>query len=37
MRAIVDVGYKGHVGQEFIPARAEPLVSLQQAIGICDV
>jgi hypothetical protein len=25
------------VGQEFIPARPEPLVSLKQAVGICDV
>jgi hydroxypyruvate isomerase len=37
MRAIVEVGFKGHVGQEFIPARPEPLMSLQQAVGLCDV
>ncbi|MCE9616043.1 MAG: TIM barrel protein [Lentisphaerae bacterium] len=36
MRAIVATGYKGFVGQEFIPQR-EPLDSLQQAIAICDV
>ena len=36
MRAIVETGYKGHVAQEFIPKR-EPLVSLKQAVGICDV
>ncbi|MGV3531810.1 MAG: hydroxypyruvate isomerase family protein [Chthoniobacteraceae bacterium] len=36
MKAIVETGYKGHVAQEFIPKR-EPLVSLKQAIGICDV
>ena len=36
MQAIVETGYTGHVGQEFIPART-PLVSLQQAIAICDV
>ena len=36
MQAIVETGYAGHVGQEFIPART-PLVSLQQAIAICDV
>ena len=37
MRAIVETGYTGHVSQEFIPARPEPLVSLKQAVGICDV
>jgi hydroxypyruvate isomerase len=36
MRAIVDTGYKGYVGQEFIPAR-EPVASLAQAFRICDV
>lgn len=37
MRAIVDTGYKGHVAQEFIPARPDVLGSLKQAVGICDV
>jgi len=37
MRAIADTGFKGHVAQEFIPAKPEPLVSLKQAVGICDV
>ncbi len=37
MRAIVDSGYKGHVAQEFIPARPDALASLKQAVGICDV
>jgi hydroxypyruvate isomerase len=36
MKAIVDTGYKGWVGQEFIPAR-EPIASLTQAARICDV
>jgi hydroxypyruvate isomerase len=36
MKAILDTGYKGWVGQEFIPAR-EPLASLRQAGAICDV
>ena len=36
MRAIVDTGYKGFVAQEFIPKR-EPIASLRQAVGICDV
>jgi hydroxypyruvate isomerase len=37
MKAIVDTGYKGHVAQEFIPARPDVLGSLRQAVGICDV
>ncbi|RBP35377.1 hydroxypyruvate isomerase [Roseimicrobium gellanilyticum] len=37
MKAIVDTGYKGHVAQEFIPARPDALASLKQAVGICDV
>lgn len=37
MRAIVDTGYKGHVAQEFIPARPDPLASLRQAVHLCDV
>jgi hydroxypyruvate isomerase len=35
LRAILATGYKGHLGQEFIPAR-EPLSSLAQALRICD-
>ena len=37
MRAIVDTGYKGFVGQEFIPASKDPLASLKQSVVICDV
>ena len=37
MRAIVETGYQGHVAQEFIPARPDPIASLKQAVGICDV
>ena len=36
MKAIADMGFKGYVAQEFIPAR-EPLASLRQAVEICDV
>ena len=36
MRAIVETGYTGFVGQEFIPTRT-PLVSLREAVRICDV
>lgn len=35
-KAIVDTGYTGYLGQEFIPKR-EPLVSLREAAHICDV
>jgi len=37
MAAIVATGYKGFVGQEFVPKRPDPLASLKQAIEICDV
>ncbi len=36
MRAIAETGFKGHVGQEFIPRR-DPLTSLAQSVKICDV
>jgi hydroxypyruvate isomerase len=36
MQAIVATGFKGYVAQEFIPKR-DPLASLKQAVGICDV
>lgn len=36
MKAIVATGFKGFVGQEFVPRR-DPLTSLRQAIQICDV
>jgi len=37
MRATVATGYKGHVAQEFEPARPDVLASLRQAVQICDV
>lgn len=37
MKAIVDTGYKGFVGQEFIPKRSDKLASLKQGVTICDV
>jgi hydroxypyruvate isomerase len=40
MKAIVDTGYKGFVGQEFIPTpkdAAGKLASLKQGVLICDV
>jgi hydroxypyruvate isomerase len=36
MRAIVDIGFKGVVAQEFIPKR-DAFASLTQAVKICDV
>jgi len=37
MKAIVATGYKGFVGQEFVPKRADALASLRQSVLICDV
>jgi len=37
MKAIVETGYKGFVGQEFVPARPDKLESLRKCVGICDV
>ena len=37
IKAIVDTGYKGFVGQEFIPKRDDKLASLKQGVRICDV
>jgi hydroxypyruvate isomerase len=36
MRAIVDTGYKGFVGQEFVP-KGDPVRAMEQAFKICDV
>jgi hydroxypyruvate isomerase len=36
MEALVEIGYRGHVGQEFIPTR-DPLEGLRQAVSLCDV
>jgi hydroxypyruvate isomerase len=36
MKALIEVGYKGFVGQEFIPTR-NPLAGLRQAVAACDV
>jgi len=40
MKAIVDLGYKGYVAQEFIPTPKEhdkQLAALSNAVRICDV
>jgi hydroxypyruvate isomerase len=36
IKAILETGYEGYLGQEFIPAR-DPLPSLAQGYRICDV
>ncbi len=37
MKAIATTGFKGFVGQEFVPKNPDKLTSLQQAITICDI
>ena len=36
IKKLVDVGYTGYVGQEFIPTR-DPLAGLKHAVKMCDV
>jgi hydroxypyruvate isomerase len=36
MEALVEIGYQGYVGQEFIPTR-DPFTGLKQAVALCDV
>jgi len=36
MKALLEIGYKGYVGQEFIPTR-NPLKGLTEAVKLCDV
>ncbi len=37
MKAIVATGFKGYVGQEFVPKQTDKIASLRKAIHICDV
>ena len=37
MQALVKTGFKGYVGQEFVPAQKDKLASLRKCIQICDV
>ena len=37
MKAIVETGYKGFVGQEFVPRQQDKIASLEKCIRICDV
>jgi len=36
MQALLDVGYKGYVGQEFIPTR-DAMEGLREAVAQCDI
>ena len=36
LRALLEIGYGGYVGQEFIPTR-DAMAALKQAVTICDV
>jgi hydroxypyruvate isomerase len=36
MRTLLEIGYQGYVGQEFVPTR-DPEASLKQAVELCDV
>jgi len=36
MRKLIDIGYTGYVGQEFIPTR-DALAGLTEAVRLCDV
>ena len=37
IKAILETGYKGYIGQEFIPKRDDKLASLKQGVTICSV
>jgi hydroxypyruvate isomerase len=37
IRAIIDTGYQGYLGQEFIPAGKDALAALRAGVQICDV
>ena len=37
MRALLDIGYTGHVAQEFIPTWPDKVLALRHAAKVCDV
>src|SRR5690606_10981339 len=37
IKAILDTGFKGHVAQEFIPAKDDKIAALKDALLRCDV
>ncbi len=37
IKAILETGYQGYIGQEFIPKRDDKIASLKQGVTICSV
>ena len=37
MKALLEIGYTGFVGQEFIPTNADKIAALAEGVRICDV
>lgn len=37
MKTLIEVGYKGFVGQEFVPMQKDKIASLEKCIKICDI
>ena len=37
MQAIVETGYQGYVGQEYIPLGTDKIGSLRRGVRLCDV
>jgi hydroxypyruvate isomerase len=37
IRAIIDSGYQGYLGQEFIPRGPDPIAALRAGVVVCDV
>ncbi len=37
MRAIMDTGYQGYLGQEFVPKGPDPIAALRAGVQVCDV
>ena len=37
MRALLEIGYKGYVAQEFIPTWPDRALALRHAAKVCDV
>ncbi len=37
IRAIIDTGYQGYLGQEFIPKGPDPIAALKAGMVVCDV
>jgi hydroxypyruvate isomerase len=37
MQALLDIGYKGYVGQEFIPTREDKVAALADGVRRCDI